>query len=138
VADEAGTPEVASGALARWLAEAVWFPTALLPANGVVWEHLEEGMARATLTDGATSVAMDVQFQPNGQIERIRADRYRDVDGAGVLTPWTVHLRDYRRVSGMMIPMSGEVEWTLPEGRLVYWRGRVTAARYEFEQPHTI
>jgi uncharacterized protein DUF6920 len=33
--------------------------------------------------------------------------------------------RDYRRVSGMMIPPGAEVEWVLPEGRFTYWRGRV-------------
>jgi hypothetical protein len=32
-----GTPEVASSSLLRYLAEAAWLPTALLPRSGVSW-----------------------------------------------------------------------------------------------------
>jgi len=131
VVNQAGAPELASGALMRWLAEAIWFPTALLPSNGVEWEAAEDGMARATIRDGGVSATIEMHFGESGQIERIRADRYRDDDGVSVLTPWSVRVREYRRVSGMMIPLAGEVEWGLPEGRLVYWRGRVTGTRYE-------
>jgi hypothetical protein len=43
-----GTPEVAAGALHRYLAEAVWFPTALLPGQGVAWTAIDESTARAS------------------------------------------------------------------------------------------
>jgi len=129
--NQAGAPELASGALMRWLAEAVWFPTALLPSNGVEWEAGEDGTARATIRDGGASATIEMHVGESGQVERIRADRYRDDQGVSVLTPWSVRVREYGRVSGMMIPLAGEVEWSLPEGRLVYWRGRVTGTRYE-------
>src|SRR5437879_2189424 len=48
------TPEIASGALHRYLAEAVWLPTALLPSQGVAWTALDDSSARATLTVPAT------------------------------------------------------------------------------------
>jgi hypothetical protein len=31
----------------------------------------------------------------------------------------------------MRIPVRGEVEWFLPEGPLVYWRGRITEIAYD-------
>lgn len=130
--DRCGTPEMAAGSLMRYLAEAVWLPTALLPSEGVAWEAAGDSSARATLTDGAMTVSLDVYFGPRGEIVRASAERYRDVNGTSVLTPWVCHYRDYARTDGMMIPMAGEVEWVTPEGRLPYWRGRTVGVEYEF------
>lgn len=132
VADERGTPEMAAGALSRWLGEAVWFPTALLPGQGVTWAPLGDHTARATVTDGATTVSADFRFGPRGEIVGASMMRYRDVKGRGVLTPFEANIRsDYMRVNGMMIPRRGEVEWVAPQGRLPFWRGRVVTVRYE-------
>jgi hypothetical protein len=54
----------------------------------------------------------------------------RNDESAGGQTSCS-HLRDYASVDGMMIPMAGAVEWLTPEGRLTYWRGRITRAEYE-------
>jgi hypothetical protein len=50
-----GTPETAQGELMRFLAEAPWYPTALLPTQGVRWDAIDDTSARATLTDGTRS-----------------------------------------------------------------------------------
>lgn len=132
VADEGGTPEMAAGALARYLGEALWFPTALLPVSGVVWTAIDDTTARATLTDGATTVSSDFRFGSRGEILGARMARYRDVNGRGVLTPFeAVVTGDYRRVSGAMIPSAAEVAWVLPEGRFAYWRGRPRTVEYD-------
>lgn len=131
IVDEQGTPEMASASLLRFLAEAPWVPTALLPASDVAWDAVDDSTARATLADGATRVSMDVHFGPQGEIARIVAERYRDVDGVAVLTPWEGQFRDYERQGGMRIPMTGEVAWILPEGRHDYYRGRITDVEYE-------
>jgi hypothetical protein len=39
VFDERGQAELNTGALQRYLAEAVWCPTALLPGEGVKWRY---------------------------------------------------------------------------------------------------
>ncbi len=52
------TGDVAEGELMRFLAEAVWYPTALLPSQGVRWEPVDERSARATLIDGAITVTL--------------------------------------------------------------------------------
>jgi hypothetical protein len=48
-----------------------------------------------------------------------------------VMTPWAGRFRQYERRDGMLIPVEGEVEWRLPEGPQVYWKGRVTGAAWE-------
>src|SRR5690606_30927441 len=56
--DMRGTPEVAAGELMRFFAEAAWYPTALLPSQGVQWAPIDERSARATLVDGPISLSM--------------------------------------------------------------------------------
>ncbi len=131
IVNQRGTPSIAAGALVRWLAEAVWFPTALLPGPAVSWSAIDDSTARVTLRDGRNTVWLDAHFGERGEIARVSTMRDRDVNGVGVPTPWSaVHL-DYQRVHGMMIPMAGEVTWSLPEGPYLYWRGRIREASYE-------
>ena len=52
VMDVSGQPGVAEGELMRFFAEAAWYPTALLPSQGVRWEAMDDRTARATLADG--------------------------------------------------------------------------------------
>ena len=134
VVDRSGGPGLNAGALHRWLAEAVWLPTALLPGRGVAWEAVDDSTARATLADGGTRVSLDFTFSPEGEIVRAYTPaRARDVDGTDVPTPWACRYRDYAWVDGVRIPMAGEVEWILPEGPLPYWRGRIVRVDYERE-----
>jgi hypothetical protein len=133
LADIRGTPEAAQGELMRFLAEAAWYPTALLPSQGVRWEAIDAMSARAALTDGATSVALDFLFDAEGLISSVRAAaRSRMVNGTLVATPWQGRFWSYAVRDGMRIPLEGEVAWELPEGVWPYWRGRITQIAYEF------
>lgn len=133
LASSAGTPEMAAGALQRYLAEAVLQPTALLPCEGVRWTPVDERSARASLTVGSTTVSLQFRFGEGGLVESVFApDRPRDVRGHGVPTPWQGRWWEYEERDGMRIPRSGEVEWLLPEGPQVYWRGHVTEVFYEY------
>jgi len=130
-----GTPDIAAGALHRYLAEAAWFPTALLPSAGVVWTPLDDSSARATLTAGATTVSLDFHFDTDGLLQSVfTRERARDVDGRSIPTPWQGRWSSYEERGGMRIPLAGEVEWLLPEGAQVYWRGRVTEIVYELAE----
>ncbi len=132
VVDQEGAPALNSGALHRYFLESTWFPTALLPSQGVRWEPIDDSSARATFSDSGITLSMDVHFGEQGEIVRVEAQRMRDVDGVGVPTPFVGHVREYQRVDGMMIPVDGEVEWILPEGRWSFWRGRITDVKYDY------
>jgi hypothetical protein len=134
--DATAAPELASGALHRYLAEAVWFPTALLPGQGMVWTASGRDSATATLTEGGTTVSLEFRFNEHGEIiESFTPSRLREVDGRYVLTPWAVTYADYAVTSGVRIPLSGEVAWWLDGRRFVYWRGRVTTIAHECQRP---
>jgi hypothetical protein len=135
VMDQPRTPELAQGELMRFLAEAVWYPTALLPGQGVVWEAIDDSHAGATLSDGATTVTLVFHFDAQGLIDTVRSEgRYRDVDGEQVATPWQGRFWDYEVRDGMRVPLSGEVGWLLEEGLHIYWRGRIQQVEYEYVQ----
>jgi hypothetical protein len=126
-----GTPDITAGALFRYLAEAVWFPTALLPSQGVRWAAVDDSTARAGISAGGVTVALEFGFGADGLVHTVYADaRPRDVDGRGVPTPWRGRWLEYDDLGGMRVPVRGEVAWLMPEGPLVYWRGRVTGASY--------
>ncbi|RKY64633.1 MAG: hypothetical protein DRQ02_11225 [Candidatus Latescibacterota bacterium] len=133
VMKQSSTPELAQGELMRFFAEAAWYPTALLPSQGVVWEAIDDTQARATLTDGTTTAELVFQFDDQGLISSVRSDgRYREVDGALVATPWQGRLWNYELRDGKLIPLDGEVTWLLPEGPKPYWRGRIQRIEYEY------
>jgi hypothetical protein len=134
LADVHDTPDIASGALLRWLAEAAWYPTALLPGQGVVWSALDDSTARATLRDSSTMVSLDFHFGADNLVTRVyAAARGRDVHGHSIPTPWQGRWLHYERRAGLLVPVAGEVAWLLPEGALPYWRGRLIEVAYEHD-----
>jgi hypothetical protein len=131
VASQAGQGEMARDELMRFLAEAVWYPTALLPSQGVRWLAVDAQSASATLRDGATQVTLLFHFDAAGLIQSFRAEsRGRMVDHEVIDTPWEGHFSNYQCRHGMQIPLSGEVAW--PEGPQTYFKGEVTQIEFEF------
>ncbi|WP_276280053.1 DUF6920 family protein [Halorussus caseinilyticus] len=119
--------ELDEGELVRYLAETVWFPTALVPGEGVEWEGIDDSSARATIEHGGTTASAVFHFDDRDEVERIVAQRPRETDDGGFeRATWTCHLQEYRERNGLRVPMEGGVEWNLPDGDLSYWRARIT------------
>lgn len=136
VANLSGSGDIAHGELMRYFAEAAWYPTALLPSQGVQWTAVDDGSALATLTDGTYALTMLFRFGTDGLLTSIRAEaRGRGVGDATIPTPWECAFSDYEMHDGMRLPMTGEVFWILPEGPQAYYRGRITTLAYEFARP---
>lgn len=126
-------PELNTGALQRYLAEAIWFPTALLPGCGVTWSSIDDRTALASIRDGSASAALRFHFNAAGEVVKISTPaRHRTVKGGYVATPWLVRCGDYQEADGIWTPRQAEVEWLLPEGPYTYWRGRIVDVRYRF------
>jgi hypothetical protein len=131
--DMRGGGDVAEGELMRFFAEASWYPTALLPSQGVRWEAADDRSAYATLTEGTISITMHFTFDEQGLIETVGTEaRGRTVGGEVVPTPWQGRFWNDDERCGMRVPLDGEVAWLLPEGAKPYWRGRITEIDYEF------
>lgn len=128
-----GTRTVAEGELMRFFAETAWYPTALLPSQGVQWTAVDDSSARAALKDGDISLTLLFRFDEAGLIASVRAEaRGRTVGREVIPTPWEGRWWRYNLRDGMRVPIEGEVAWILPEGPKPYWRGRITSLSYEF------
>jgi len=126
VVNEHDKKELNEAALQRYLAEAVWFPTALLPSDHLSWSEIDDSSALATLVDGDIEVSLQFHFNENNEVSRIYTEgRYHEKDGEYMLMPWQGHFKEYEQRRGIRTPLEGEVEWILPEGSLLYWRGRI-------------
>lgn len=134
VAKMHNTPELNQGELLRFFAEAVWYPTSLLPSQGVIWEAIDQHSSRATLTDGKTTASVVFQFDTEGVITSMRAEArcYRVVGDKLTFMPWVGNFRKYSVQNGMRIPLEGEVGWEHPQGLRLYFKCRVSELNYEF------
>lgn len=132
VARMSDTDELARGELLRYLAETAWYPTALLPSQGVQWTAIDDRSARVVLADVGLEVAMVVRFGGDGLIASVEAERGRAVGEAVEPTPWQGRFWNYAQRSGVLVPLDGEVAWQLPNGPRPYWRGHLEAITYEW------
>jgi hypothetical protein len=131
VMDARPSQELNEGALQRYLAEALWFPTALLPSTHLQWEAINDRSAKVTLTDDATTASLIFDFNDTGEVDRVwTSSRSREVKGAYIPTPWEVTCRDWGEHDGMRIPMYCEVSWVLETGLYTYWKGTVGAITF--------
>jgi hypothetical protein len=128
-----GKGEIARGELLRYFAESVWFPTALLPSQGVVWQAVDDTSANATMTDGPISVTMLFRFGDDGLITSIYvAGRATTVGTETVLMPWECRMSNYQARGGMRVPLTGEVLYITPQGEKPYFKGTIDMVDYEF------
>jgi hypothetical protein len=132
VVDGHGDRELDEGALQRYLAETPWFPTALLPGQGVTWSAVDDAHARATVTDGVTTASLVFEFAPSGEAVAVSTPRrYRPEKGGYVAAPWGGRYARYEERGGMRIPLEAEVYWTMNGRDEPYIRIRVADVRYE-------
>jgi hypothetical protein len=128
VAEDAGTPEMNSGSLHRYLAEAVWYPTALLPSAKLRWSAMAANSALATLTDHGVSVSLEFRFSDTGEVAGIYTPaRWGRFDGGYRQVPWEGHFGSYEEKMGLLVPTEGEVGWYVDNEWHAVWKGRVTA-----------
>jgi hypothetical protein len=133
-----GTGDIARGELMRYMMEAAWYPTALLPSQGTTWSAVDETSADATMMDGDIRMTMRFTFGAGSLIESVRADaRGAMVGGKVVQLPWGGRLSNYQERAGMRVPLTGEAAWLPPGAPKPYWRGTITSTDYELAAPQS-
>ena len=133
MAEQQGEGDIARGEFMRWFAEVLWYPTALLPSQGVRWEAIDAHSANATVVDGPLRLSLLFRFNDAGLIASFRAEaRGGMVDKQLVMAPWEGVWSNYQTVDGVQVPFTGEVAWMRPEGRKPYFIGTVTALAFEY------
>lgn len=133
LAGKADTAALARAEFMRYCAEAAWYPTALLPSQGALWEVVNGDSAKVSFTDGECRVSMLVRFNASSLIDSVRIEgRIATIGRSTVALPWEGRWQNYRRQDGMLIPFAGEACWLTPLGRQPYWRGTIERLAFEF------
>ena len=126
VSAAANTPEMNSGSLHRYLAEAVWYPTALLPGPKLRWTEIDATSALATLTDHGVSVSLEFRFGGSGEVTGIYTPaRWGTFPDGYKQVPWEGHFRGYQERDGVLVPTEGEVGWYVDNAWHAVWKGTV-------------
>lgn len=128
VADARG-PEMDLGAGLRYWGEIMAFPE-MVRSPHLQWEPLTEREARLTIRQDGLKMTAVIEFADNALPSAVHAERYRDVDGKQVLTPWSGYTRDWKHVAERLFPTKWESVWHLPEGD-------ITAVRIEILELQT-
>ncbi|MDB5241376.1 MAG: hypothetical protein JWP57_2001 [Spirosoma sp.] len=124
-------PSYDQGELLRWLAEAVWLPTSLLPGGQAIWSPIDNDSATLTLTDHDQTVSCLMTFNGQGEIVRYQAQRYSDETH---IKTWTGQLSDYRQLHGMRVPTRAGAAWVIDGEEKPY--ARFTLRDIEYDQPY--
>lgn len=125
--------ELVQGAMLRYLAEIMWFPQAAVN-NYVSWQYLNEKAAIATMTYLGQQVAAEFYFNDQGDIEKIKSQRYREVDKRYILTNWGGITQDWQTFNGIRIPHKGKVVWGLDDDNFDWFKFQITTIEYDIPQ----
>jgi uncharacterized protein DUF6544 len=111
----------------RYLAELAWAPQAIASNRELEWREVGERAVEVSAEVAGTRAAVKWEFNHDGDVIRVTGTRPFSVGKTFVPRPWGGDFGDFATFAGTRIPTFGEAWWEPPEGRFVYWRGRVSA-----------
>jgi hypothetical protein len=116
IADAQGK-EIDQGAMLRYLAEIVWFPSAALDGY-ITWQQVDSVTAKATITNGEIEASGIFAFNAEGDVMSFRAKRYYDRKEGATLEDWFIQNEPdgYKKFEGIRVPAKSTVTWKLKTG----------------------
>jgi hypothetical protein len=111
-------PEIDQGAALRYWAEVLAFP-GMVAHPLLRWQAIDDHRARFTVVGAYPAVSAVVDFDAGGLPTATHAERYREVGGRSVLTPWSGCMRNWRTIDGLRFPVAWEAVWHLETERFL-------------------
>lgn len=115
--DESKGREYGQAAALRFWAEALTFPEAVCHPD-LSWDPVSAERARLFVKHREELIDVVVTFS-SGLPSVFHSQRFRNVAGAPVLTPWSANFKNWEIISGRLYPRTWESVWHLPEGDLI-------------------
>jgi hypothetical protein len=123
------------GTLTRYLAEIVWFPSAALNRR-VAWIPLDGTRAKAVMSYGGVTASAVFSFDDLGRFTSMRAERFMGGGADARLRPWVARASEWRRESGVEVPVRGDVAWQLESGAFDYYRWEIAELEVDARTPY--
>lgn len=127
--------KINQGTLLRYLAEMVWFPTAVVN-NFITWEEIDTEHAKATMTYKEVIASGVLTFNDKGEVINFEAERYGEFDNKFRLELWSISLYAYKKFDGIKVPTKGDVTWKLKTGNFNWFNFEVTQIEYNIPLPY--
>lgn len=127
--------KINQGTLLRYLAEMVWFPTAVVN-NFITWEEIDTKHAKATMTYKEVIASGVLTFNDKGEVINFEAERYGEFDNKFRLELWSISLYAYKKFDGIKVPTKGDVTWKLKTGNFNWFNFEVTQIEYNIPLPY--
>ena len=102
--------EINQGSMVRYLAEGMWYPSALLN-DYVSWDSVNDSIAKAVMTYKGITVTGQYSFNRDDDVTGFNAMRYREKNGKYKLENWVVKNEKFKGFNGMRIPYQSEIAW---------------------------
>lgn len=117
------------GSLQRYLGEMVWFPSLALSPY-VSWESIDDCTAKATMAYKGTSGSGTFYFNPDGDVTRFSALRYKGNEEAAKRYPWEMNISEYKTFEGIKVPSKMTSTWKLEDQDWTWLKLEVTDITY--------
>ncbi|MCB9640315.1 MAG: hypothetical protein H6728_06695 [Myxococcales bacterium] len=127
IADAKG-PEIDQGALMRYVAEMMWFPTSFLQKDRLQWKPIDAQRAQLTFQGKHTRATLIFTINSKDQLVRVEGLRYRD---NGIQQNWYGKASHYKTFQGIKIPTQVEVAWAQKTGDFTYTRLQITDIHFQ-------
>ncbi|HOR85465.1 MAG TPA: hypothetical protein PLL98_03155 [Bacillota bacterium] len=125
--------ELDQGALLRYLAEMIWFPSAAL-SDYIKWEEIDSNSAKATMSYGGIKASGVFLFNEKYEVVNFVAQRYMETNGQYSLETWSPIVKEYKDFNGIKVPSKAEVMWKLKTGDFKWYQFETTDI--EYNKPH--
>lgn len=86
--------------------------------------------ARATMSYRGITASALYTFDDQGDLVKVTAKRYREVNGSYSLDDWEVIATVYKKFQGIRIPFQMEVTWKLKDGDFTWYKVEITDLQY--------
>ena len=114
------------GEALRYLAEITWNPDAIVENRTLDWTVVDPKTIKVATGNGAARGEMTFILDEQGLIISASAPARGYLEnGKTTSKPWHGRFWNYQHIAGRLIPVEGEVAWTLDDGDFIYWRGRI-------------
>lgn len=114
--------------LQKWVCDAVWYPTSLLPNRYIKWLPIDKFKAKLIFKYLEISFEFLVTFNEIGEIVQMETYRFH---GKKEKVLWLVQMQDYNWINGIKIPTSMEGTLNFKNGPFPYFKYNLVEIDYD-------
>lgn len=126
---KANGPEIDQGEVLRFLAEIMWFPTAFTK-DYLEWEEIDDNSINVSIIYNQQKAKLRLHFKDSGEIWKITANRFREINGKYSLDQWIIDVLEYKNFGDVILPYKAQVAWKIDDKLEYYDKFHLTELWY--------